>query len=418
MARPSARAMSGERSVDAGFMDATPGASPEVPLAVHDLTSAAKDLVEGAFPPLWVRGEVSDFKAHRNGHWYFALRDAQAQVRCVVWAAQTRRVPAPPDDGMQVVAYGQMTVWPVRGDLQFSVRALEADGEGLWRKALEQTRARLEADGLLDPARKRALPAAPRTIAVITSPDGAALHDIISVAQRRSPGVNIVVVPAKVQGEGAPESLIAALARVAAWRACDVVIIGRGGGSREDLWAFNDERLARALAACPVPTISAVGHETDISICDLVADFRAPTPSAAAEAAVPSTADQRARLGALGRQLAATAQRRQQRVMARMDTMHRRLLVSAQRVTERRTARLNTVAARLDALSPLATLARGYAVARTPEGATLSDVASFAEGSAFVLWVRDGIVDAVAGQSRPRPDVTRAEPGPDREVER
>lgn len=415
MARVSSRDGSGERAAAAGYVDTTPGASPDVAIAVHDLTSAAKELVEGAFPPLWVRGEVSDFKAHRNGHWYFALRDAQAQVRCVVWSTQARRLPAPPDDGMQVVAYGQMTVWPVRGDLQFSVRNLEADGEGLWRKALERTRQRLEDDGLLEAARKRALPVAPRTIAVITSPDGAALHDIITVARRRSPGVNIVVVPAKVQGEGAPASLIAALERVAAWGACDVLIIGRGGGSREDLWAFNDEGVARALAACPVPSISAVGHETDISICDLVADLRAATPSAAAEAAVPSVVDQRTRLVALRRQLATTAQRRQQRLMDRLETTHRRLLVSAQRVTERRQARLNTVAARLEALSPLATLARGYSVARSLDGATLSGVESFVEGEPFELWLHDGIVAATAGAGRPRPDLGTQMTGPDGE---
>jgi len=387
-----------------GAIDMTPGASPESPLAVHDLTSAAKDLMEGAFPPLWVRGEVSDFKAHRNGHWYFALRDANAQVRCVVWSTQARRLPAPPDDGMQVVAFGQMTVWPVRGDLQFSVRALEADGEGLWRKALELTRQRLEADGLLEPGRKRPLPASPRTIAVITSADGAALHDIITVARRRSPSVHLVVVPARVQGEGAPESLIAALDRVTRWGGCDVVIIGRGGGSREDLWAFNDERLARAVAACPVPIISAVGHETDVSICDLVADLRAATPSAAAEAAVPSVLEQRSRLVQLSRQLATSAQRRQQRTTVRLETILRRLVAGAERLTERRQARLGQLVGRLDALSPLATLARGYAVARTPEGATLSGVGDFSVGQPFDLWVRDGVVAAVAGVSRPRPD--------------
>lgn len=387
-----------------GAIDMTPGASPESPLAVHELTSAAKDLMEGAFPPLWVRGEVSDFKAHRNGHWYFALRDANAQVRCVVWSTQARRLPAPPDDGMQVVAFGQMTVWPVRGDLQFSVRALEADGEGLWRKALELTRQRLEADGLLEPGRKRPLPASPGTIAIITSADGAALHDIITVARRRSPSVHLVVVPARVQGEGAPESLIEALDRVARWGGCDVVIIGRGGGSREDLWAFNDERLARAVAACPVPIISAVGHETDVSICDLVADLRAPTPSAAAEAAVPSVREQRARLVQLSRQLATSAQRRQQRTTVRLETILRRLVAGAERVTERRQARLGQLAGQLEALSPLATLARGYAVARTPEGATLSGVGDFVVGQPFDLWVRDGVVAAVAGASRPRPD--------------
>ncbi len=404
MARMSARdaSMSGSSSI--GYMEAVPGATPDLPLAVHDLTSAAKELVEGAFPPLWVRGEVSDFKAHRNGHWYFALRDAEAQVRCVVWSTQARRIPAPPDDGMQVVALGQMTVWPVRGDLQFSVRALEADGEGLWRKALELTRQRLEADGLLDPARKRALPQSPRTVAIITSASGAALHDIITVSRRRSPGVNLVLIPASVQGEGAPESLIAALGHLERWGGADVLIIGRGGGSREDLWAFNDERLARALAACPIPTISAVGHETDVSICDLVADLRAATPSAAAEAAVPSIVDQRSRLRALGRQLAATAQRRQHRVLTRLEHIQRRLVTGAQRVTERRQARLSTAAAQLEALSPLATLARGYAVARTPDGATLSEVGAFASGMAFELWLRDGIVSATAESVRARLD--------------
>jgi len=415
MARTGLRSPDSDAPIDADFFDETPGASPQSALAVHDLTSAAKDLVEGAFPPLWVRGEVSDFKAHRNGHWYFALRDAQAQVRCVVWSAQTKRLPAPPDDGMQVVALGQMTVWPVRGDLQFSVRALEADGEGLWRKALELTRQRLEADGLLDHARKRALPIAPRTVAVITSPDGAALHDIITVARRRSPGVHLVVVPAKVQGEGAPESLVAALERVSRWKGCDVLIIGRGGGSREDLWAFNDERVARALAACPMPTICAVGHETDISICDLVADLRAATPSAAAEAAVPSVSDQRARLRSLGRQLAATAQRRQQRVAARVETTQRRLVIAAQRVTERRQARLTTAAAQLDALSPLATLARGYAVARTPDGATLSEVGAFSHGQAFELWVRDGVVAATVDSVKRRSSEPGNESAPDAE---
>lgn len=166
---------------------AAPGSEPDNAIAVRTLTSAAKDLVEGAFPPLWVRGEVSDFKAHRNGHWYFALRDAEAQVRCVVWSTNQRRMAAPPDDGMEVVAFGQMTVWPGRGELQFGVRALEAAGDGLWRKALEKTRLRLEKDGLLALERKRALPSYPRRIAVITSPDGAALHDIVSVAKAEAP---------------------------------------------------------------------------------------------------------------------------------------------------------------------------------------------------------------------------------------
>ena len=380
-----------------------PGSDPANAIAVHTLTSAAKDLVEGAFPPLWVRGEVSDFKAHRNGHWYFALRDADAQIRCVVWSTQQRRIPAAPDDGMQIVAFGQMTVWPVRGDLQFAVRAIEADGQGLWRKALEKTRLRLEKDGLLDPARKRPLPSFPRRIAIITSPDGAALHDVITVARNRSADVEIIMVAAKVQGEGAPESLVAAIDRVCRWGGADLLIIGRGGGARDDLWAFNDERVARAVAACPIPTISAVGHEVDVTICDLVADVRAATPSAAAELAVPSRREVIARVDALGKRLAAAAQRRADRAVASLGQVQKRLSVAASRLVERRRARVETLAGRLQALSPLATLGRGFAVARQLDGTTLSNRAQLPTGMLFELWLRDGIVSAHAGESRPLP---------------
>ncbi|MCE2900510.1 MAG: exodeoxyribonuclease VII large subunit [Gemmatimonas sp.] len=383
--------------------DAAPGASPDAAIAVHTLTTAAKDLIEGAFPPLWVRGEVTNFKAHRNGHWYFSLRDAEAQVNCVIWSSAARRLPAPPDEGMQVLAFGQMTVWPVRGDLQFSVRQLEAEGDGLWRKALERTRLRLERDGLLDPARKRPLPVFPRRIAVITSPDGAALHDIVSVSRARSADVELVIVPAKVQGEGAPDSLVAAIDQCARWGDADLLIIGRGGGSREDLWAFNDERVARALAASPIPTISAVGHEVDISMCDLVADVRAATPSAAAELAVPSRREITARVAALGKRLAAAARRREDRAVAALAQVRKRLGLAATRLVERRRARVETVAGQLHALSPLTTLARGFAVARTPEGATLSGSRQFVAGAPFALWLHDGIVDAVAGVRRPLP---------------
>lgn len=390
--------------------DEAPGSAPESAIAVHTLTSAAKDLIEGAFPPLWVRGEVSDFKAHRNGHWYFALRDADAQVKCVIWSSAAKRIPAPPDDGMQVLAYGQMTVWPVRGDLQFAVRALEAAGDGLWRKALERTRLSLEKDGLLDAARKRALPAYPRRIAVITSPDGAAMHDIITVARARSADVEIVIVAAKVQGEGAPESLVAAIERVGRWRDADVLIIGRGGGAREDLWAFNDERVARALAGCPIPTISAVGHEVDVTICDLVADVRAATPSAAAELAVPSRRELLARVETIGQRLAVAARRREERAVTALSQVQQRLGLASTRLVERRRARVEMLAGRLNALSPLHTLARGYAVARTPQGATLSEWGQFVPGTPFDLWLRDGIVSAVAGAGRPLPESVSAFP--------
>jgi hypothetical protein len=182
---------------------ADPGARPESAISISTLTRIAKDVVEGAFTPLWVRGEVSDFKAHRNGHWYFCLRDQSSQLPCVVWSRDRQRIPAAPDDGMQLSAYGQLTVYPARGDIQFRVSAMEAAGDGLWRKALELSIAKLKEEGLLAAERKRRLAAFPRRVAVVTSPDGAALHDILAVVRRRCPVVEIVVVPARVQGEGA-----------------------------------------------------------------------------------------------------------------------------------------------------------------------------------------------------------------------
>lgn len=388
-----------------------PGASPASAVAVSTLTQTTKDVLEGAFAPLWVRGEVSDFKAHRNGHWYFTLRDARAQIKCVVWSRDQRGMLAAPDDGMQVVALGQVTVYAARGDLQFSVKALDAEGDGLWRKALEQTLRRLEGDGLLDPARKRPLPRYPRRVAVVTSASGAALHDIVSVIRRRCATVEVVVVPAKVQGDGAPEELCAALALIGRWcrpaaggMPVDLVIIGRGGGGREDLWAFNDERVARAVASCPVPTISAVGHEVDVSLCDLVADLRAATPSAAAEAAVPMLDDLRDSVRTLGGALAAAMH---ECVAARADGVRRAardLSLAATRATERRRATVEQAAARLHALSPLATLGRGYAVARSGEGETLASVRHFAAGMPFHLLLRDGAVRAVTqGSARGKP---------------
>jgi exodeoxyribonuclease VII large subunit len=379
-----------------------PGATPNSAVTVSTLTQTAKEVLEGAFVPLWVRGEVSDFKAHRNGHWYFCLRDQVAQVKCVIWSRDARRLPAMPDDGMEVVALGQVSVYAARGDLQLVIRRLDAQGDGLWRKALERTRARLAADGLFDPSRKRPLPRYPRRVAVVTSPDGAALHDILAVIRRRCPTVEVVVVPAKVQGDGAAEELRAAVERVSRWRMADVLIVGRGGGAREDLWAFNDERLARAIAACPIPTVSAVGHEVDLTICDLVADLRAPTPSAAAESAVPllesMAADvetaRDALVDGIGRQVAAA---RERLLESRGD-----LAAAASRVVERRQSRVETAAARLHALSPLATLARGYAVARGADGRTLARVADFAPDAPFDLLVQDGTVRATAVNTAPR----------------
>jgi len=383
--------------------DTFPGATPMSAVSVGTVTQTARDILEGAFMPLWVRGEISDFKAHRSGHWYFCLRDHSAQLRCVVWSRDRRLIPAPPDDGMQVAALGQLSVYPTRGEMQFAVRRIEAEGDGLWRKALELTRARLAADGLLSAERKRALPRYPRCIAVVTSPDGAALHDIAAVVHRRAPHVRLVLAAAAVQGETAPQELCYALDQLSRWGVADAVIIGRGGGAREDLRAFNDERVARAVARCPVPTISAVGHEIDVSICDLVADHRAPTPSAAAEAAVRATEELAAELRSHWRRLADA-------LAARIEGAHGQLhriaadLASASRFTlAQRQSLVRDAAARLHALSPLATLARGYAIAQSAEGATLASVDDFEPGTTFTLRLHDGSVRSTALTKFPGP---------------
>jgi exodeoxyribonuclease VII large subunit len=369
-----------------------PGETPAAAVSIETLMRTTRELLEGAFPPLWVRGEVSDFKKHRNGHWYFTLRDARAQVRCVVWARDVWRIVAPPDEGMEVLAQGLMSLYETRGDVQFVVGALRSVGDGLWRKAFELTRERLAAEGLLSVERKRALPRFPRRVAMITSADGAALHDVISVLKRRAPTVELVLIPAAVQGDGAPASICKALKRLARWRDADLLIIGRGGGSREELWAFNDEQVARALAECPIPTISAVGHEVDVTLCDLVADLRAPTPSAAAEAAVPVFADVQAALYSLGRALTSAASGVMSDARKRLERAADDASYAAALLAERRGQRLSALAGRLHALSPVATMARGYAVAQDAAGHVIKSAREVAPGDEVTVRLRDGRV--------------------------
>lgn len=404
----------GTRGASHAGSGAAPGTAAESAVGVGALTHIAREILEGAVLPLWVRGEVSDFKAHRNGHWYFCLRDATAQLRCVVWARDRRQIPAPPDDGMQVAALGRLTVYEARGEMQLAVTRLTAEGDGLWRKALELTRARLEADGLLRPERKRSLARCPRRVAVVTSLDGAALHDIVAVIRRRCPTTEIVVVPARVQGDGAVNELVAALERVSRWGGAETVIVGRGGGAREDLWAFNDERVARAVAACAIPTISAVGHEVDITLCDLVADFRAPTPSAAAEAAVPVLASELATLGALHAGLRSALERRIGTARERLGRGAGELRASAERLLEARRLRLDHAAGRLDVLSPLGTLRRGYAVVRHPDGAAITSASHATPGSALEVVLRDGTLRVTVDEVLPlvSSDSLSSRPGP------
>lgn len=378
-----------------------PGTTRESAVSVADLNDAVKAVVEQAFSRVWIRGEISDFKRHRSGHWYFSMRDATAQVSCVVWSSDQWAIPAPPDEGMQVVALAQMTLWPAKGTLQLRIRRIEAAGDGLWRKAMELTVECLRADGLLAAERKRPLPRYPRCIAIVTSSSGAAVRDIISVAGRRRPGIRIVVSPAIVQGEGASASICAAIQRVARLPYADVLIVGRGGGSREDMWAFNDEKVARAIADCRIPVISAVGHEIDITVCDMVADVRASTPSAAAETAVPALSDLYAALETQRKRLRSSILHRGEYASLDLKTAARDMRSASLRAIERRRALLVGNAGRLDALSPLATLARGYSVARGDDGETLSSAAQFEVGRHFHLMVRDGRIRAVTEKVSP-----------------
>lgn len=367
-----------------------PGESPDTAIEVSTLTGLIRDILEGAFPRVWVKGELTGFKRYAKGNWFFTLRGENAVIKCVMWSNDVQRVKVPPVEGVLVVALCVVKMNTRAGEVQVSVKALQPVGEGMWRLAFEETRKRLDAEGLLDPSRKRPLPVFPRRIAIVTSQDGAALHDIVTVIHKRCPIAELVLIPALVQGDDAPRSLRRALTRLTKWRGADVVIIGRGGGSREDLWAFNDELLARAVAACPIPTISAVGHEVDITICDLVADHRAPTPSAAAEMAVPDLVELRLQLAEcaqiLSRQVTHLTSLGRERLMAITQRLHGR----AEQLFERRRARLESCAGRLHALSPLATLGRGYAAVFAQGGASITDARAVSVGDAVHVRMRDG----------------------------
>jgi len=362
--------------------------------SVSQVTQRARQLVEAGFPRLWVRGEIVGFKTYRSGHWYFSLRDRAAQVRCVVWRRDAEHMTREPEDGLEIFAHAEPTLWEEKGEFRLTVRQfLPARAEGDWQLQLAQAREALERDGLLDPARKRPLPRLPRRIGIVTSPDGAALRDMVAVLRRRWPAVEVVLVPARVQGETAERELTHALTLVNRLE-LDVVVVGRGGGSREDLWVFNSERVARALAAVRVPTVSAVGHETDVTLTDLVADVRAPTPSAAAETIVPDRREQGARLRTLARRMTIGLLSRVELGAQRLDRTGDRLGTGMSGVLHRGRARLDRSAASLDALSPLRVLGRGYAVARDGDGRVLRHVGDFSVDRSFRLTVQDGDVAA------------------------
>lgn len=415
----------------AGSRDGSPAASREPgaasePWTVSRVNRRARLLLEHGVPALWVAGEVAGWRRTASGHCYFALKDEAARIDAVMFQSDARRLPADPEDGGRVCAFGSLTLYEPRGRYQLRVRRITAeDGEGLWRRAFERVRRRLAAEGLMDPARKRALPACPACVGVVTSATGAALQDILSVIGARAPWTRVVLRDTRVQGDGAAGEVARAIEEMGRSGLADVIVVGRGGGSLEDLWAFNREEVARAIAACPVPVVSAVGHEVDVTIADLVADLRAPTPSAGAEAVVPDRADLARRLAGLRPRLSAGLRRSVDRhrgdLEDRADRLHRgirgiieprsaQVLEGSERLAgavraglSSRRARVTNSAGRLDALSPLATLRRGYAVPLDRSNRVLRSVAGFPVRSRFRLRVVDGQVGCRVTEVHPEP---------------
>lgn len=260
-------------------------------LSVSELNHQARHLLESSFMQVWVEGELSGFSRPSSGHWYFSLKDRKCQVRCAMFRGMNQRIRTPPKEGDQVRIRGKVTLYENRGDFQIIVEHVEPAGLGALQQAFEELKRKLLAEGLFEQARKKPLPSLPRHIGVVTSPTGAAIHDILTVLARRCPAIPVTLYPTAVQGKAATADIIRAIEAAQNHGVADVLIVGRGGGSLEDLWCFNEESVARAIAACSIPTVSAVGHEVDVTIADFVADLRAPTPSAAAEKISPDQSD-------------------------------------------------------------------------------------------------------------------------------
>ncbi len=390
-------------------------------LSVAELTRGLSDLVEDRYDDVWVEGELSDFTRAASGHCYFSLKDEDAQIRCVMWKHLTQYVYFEPEEGMQVRVNGHASVYERRGDLQIQAQAMRQAGKGAQQKAFEELKQTLQAEGLFAPERKQALPAFPDTIGVVTSGQGAAIHDIQSGLARRFPPAEVVLCPVKVQGLDAPRAVADAVAAFNDLPADDaqrpdLLIVGRGGGSTEDLWAFNEEVVARALDASNLPVVSAVGHESDVTIADLVADERAATPSAAAERVVPDRRDVADRVRALHDRLRSRVTGRLQDARQRVDALvasrafhaparrleqHRqhldalvdRLGRGGARAVDRARTRLAHLRDRLHALDPEQPLRRGY-VHLTQEGTSVQSAESLQDGDRVRLHFQDGHRDA------------------------
>jgi len=392
---------------------AIPNAESMLPvLPVSALNQAVARVLERNFPLAWVSGEVSNFTRAASGHWYFTLKDDLAQARAVMFRSRAQLAGFTPRDGDKVEVRALVTLYAPRGDFQLSVEAIRHAGAGNLYEAFLRLKDKLAAEGLFAPERKRPLPVFPRTIGIVTSPQAAALHDVLTTLQRRAPHVQVILYPTPVQGEGAAQKIAQAIATASTRAECDLLLLCRGGGSLEDLWSFNDEAVARAIVACRIPVISGVGHETDVTIADFSADLRAPTPTAAAELATRALADWQAELHAHAATLARAMTRRLTNAAQGVDWLSRRLTSPSAMITRTRmnlqsvatraahagrqpcaTARhtLDSLSAQLELLNPQRTLERGYAIVTDADGAVVRAAAQLHVGDAVSLLLAEGV---------------------------
>jgi exodeoxyribonuclease VII large subunit len=396
--------------------------------SVSDLTAYIRELFEIDFrlQDVEVSGEISNFTRARSGHLYFTLKDEGAQLKCVMWRSDAERLRFRPDDGDAVVANGRISVYEASGVYQLYADRLEPAGRGDLAQAFELLKQRLAGEGLFDAEHKKPIPRFPKKIGIVTSADAAALRDILNVLRRRYPLVQVLIAPTLVQGDLAPPQIVRALQWLDGRTDVDTIIIARGGGAIEDLWAFNDERVARAIFAAQRPIICGVGHETDFTIADFVADQRAPTPSAAAELVVPDLEEIRpliaAYRAALRGALATAVQRRRWQVQTlvralghlspqarldnnrqRLDMLHTRLERAIENRLSRERGRLNVAQVGLTAVGPLATLARGYAIVRQADGAVVKSVTAVVPGQSLTIHVADGAFGVTTNPSPNKP---------------
>ena len=386
--------------------------------AVSEVNGLIKDLIDGTpqLSGLYIRGELSNYKIYPSGHHYFTLKDGQSALRCVMFKSSAMKLRFRPENGMQAVVFGRISVFPRDGAYQLYCTQLSPDGVGDLYVAFEQLKQKLQQEGLFDPAHKKPLPPYPQRIAIVTSGAGAAVHDMIRILRRRYPIAKVLLLPVRVQGAEAPPEIVGAIRYANRWKLGDVLITGRGGGSMEDLWAFNDERVARAIYDSELPVISAVGHEPDVTIADFVADARASTPSKAAEIAVPDSAELLRWLRGAEGQMARKETARLEDLRARLDTLKAKRVMTdpmaylqdkrmelthvQQRLGDvsgtllsRKKERFAALAASLDAMSPLKVLGRGYAMAQNTQGQILKSWRDVSAGDAVTVTLGEGALE-------------------------